>query len=293
MRSMHGRVVVLTGASAGIGRAAAQRLVRAGATVVGCAREESRLRSVAQDVGMRAYACDIGVPEEREGLIASVLAEHGRIDVLVNNAGLGWVGLVESMQADDVARLYATNVIGTVDLTRRVLPGMLARGDGDVVMVSSGAAFVALPPLTVYSSTKWAVDGFVEGLRREVLGRGVRVHSVNPGPVRTEWLARAAGYQPEEGDSEQRLSPGVPADRVAAAVERVATSGYSRTVSVPRVVGLGRLLGVQPLRAAVDIGVGLSSGRLASRGRRMAAVRAAPLPDDERQAQATPADQRS
>ena len=184
-------------------------------------------------------------------------------------------------------------MIATVDLTRRVLPAMLARGDGDVVMISSGAAFVALPPLTVYSSTKWALDGFVEGLRREVIGRGVRVHSVNPGPVRTEWLARSAGYQPEEGDSAQRLSPGVPAVRVAAAVERVATSGYSRTVSVPRIVGLGRLLGVQPLRAAVDIGVGLSSARLAARGHRMAARRAAPVPDDDRQPHAIPVDQPS
>ena len=289
MPSMHGRVVVVTGASAGIGRAAARRLVQAGATVVGCAREESRLRIAAQDVGMSAHRCDVAVPEERERLIESVLAEHGRIDVLVNNASLGWVGLVEQMEEDDVARLYTANVIAMVDLTRRVLPGMLSRGEGDVVMVSSAAAYVALPPLTVYSSTKWAIDGFVEGLRREVIGRGVRVHSVNPGPVRTEWLARSMGYQPVEGDSEQRLSPGVPVDWVAAAIERTATSGYSRTVSVPRVVGLGRLLGVQPLRAAVDIGVGLASGRLASRGRRMASTTAAPVPDYERRPDASPA----
>ena len=293
MRSMQGRVVVVTGASAGIGRAAAERLVRAGATVVGCARDESRLRVAADDVGMQALRCDVAAPEEREALIDAVLAQHGRIDVLVNNASLGWVGLVEDMAAEDVSRLYTTNVIAMVDLTRRVLPGMLARGDGDIVVVSSGAAYVALPPLTVYSSTKYAVDGFVEGLRREVLGRGVRVHSVNPGPVRTEWLARSAGYQPVEGDSEQRFSPGVPAHWVAAAIERSATAGYSRTTSVPRIIGLGRLLAVQPLRAAVDIGVGLSSGRLAARGRRMAASTAAPLPEDEPERAALPAGQLS
>ncbi len=293
MRSMQGRVVVVTGASAGIGRAAAERLVRAGATVVGCARDESRLRVAADDVGMQALRCDVAVPEEREALIDAVLAHHGRIDVLVNNASLGWVGLVEEMAAEDVSRLYTTNVIAMVDLTRRVLPGMLARGDGDIVVVSSGAAYVALPPLTVYSSTKYAVDGFVEGLRREVIGRGVRVHSVNPGPVRTEWLARSAGYQPVEGDSEQRFSPGVPADWVAAAIERSATGGYSRTTSVPRVIGLGRLLAVQPLRAAVDLGVGLASGRLAARGRRMAVSTAAPLPEDEPERTVLPAGQLS
>jgi len=272
---MQGRTVVVTGASAGIGRVTAQRFVRAGATVVGCARDEERLRAAAEDVGMQVRRCDVTVADDRQALVQSVLAEHGRIDVLVNNAGIGWTGLVEDMGAEDIERLYATNVVALVDLTRRVLPGMLDRRDGDIVMVSSGAAFVSLPPLTVYSSTKYAVDGFVEGLRREVGGRGVRVHSVNPGPVRTEWLARSQGYQPPEGDVEGRLSPGVPAQWVAAAIERSASRAWSRTASVPRVIGLGRLLALQPLRSVVDVAAGAAAGRLADQARRLAASTAA------------------
>lgn len=274
MSAMQGRVVVVTGASSGIGRATAERFVRAGATVVGCSRDAQRLQAAGTDVGMSVVRCDLTVAAEREALVTRVLAEHGRIDVLVNNAGLGWTGLVEDMGADDVERLYATNVVAPVDLTRLVLPGMLTRGDGDVVVVSSGAAFVSIPPLTVYCSTKYAVDGFVEGLRREVAGRGVRVHSVNPGPVRTEWLARSRGVQPAEGDGERRLSPGVPASWVAAAVERSVSRAWSRTASVPRVVGLGRLLAVQPLRSVVDVAVGAGAVRLAARGRALAQQKA-------------------
>jgi NAD(P)-dependent dehydrogenase (short-subunit alcohol dehydrogenase family) len=269
MGSVQGRVVLVTGATSGIGRAVAARLAAAGAQVVGCARDPGRLAEVAAaEPGWDLRRTDVTDPDQRAELVDGVLADHGRIDVLVNNAGIGWQGLVEDMPADDVEQLYRTNVIAPVDLTRRVLPGMLARGDGDVVFTSSGAAFVALPPLTVYSSTKYAVDGFVEGLRREVWTRGVRVHSVNPGPVRTEWLARSRGAEPDEGEAPP--SPGVPTDWVAAAVHRSVTRPWSRTASVPRVVGLGRLLAVQPLRTVVDVATGVTATRLARGGRALA-----------------------
>jgi len=274
VRTVRGRVIVVTGASAGIGRATASRLSRAGATVVGCARDPVRLAALAAATpGIETRVCDVTDPDHRAALVDAVLGRHGRIDALVNNAGVGWEGLVEDMSADDVVRLYTTNVVALVDLTRRVLPGMLARGAGDLVMISSGAAWVAVPPLTVYSSTKYAVDGFVEGLRREVWSRGVKVHSVNPGPVRTEWLARSRGYSPAEGDPEEVLSPGVPAEWVAAAVERSLRRPWSRTVAVPRVVGLARLLQVQPLRTVIDLTAGQSAARLAAAGRSLAADR--------------------
>lgn len=131
-----------------------------------------------------------------------------------------------------------------------------------------------MPPLTVYSSTKYAVDGFVEGLRREVWARGVRVHTVNPGPVRTEWLARSRGHQPGEGEPESRTSPGVPPGWVAAAIERSLSRPWSRTVAVPRLLGLTRVLGVQPLRGAVDLVTGLTAGSLSAAARRQAVERA-------------------
>ncbi|HMA46397.1 MAG TPA: SDR family NAD(P)-dependent oxidoreductase, partial [Frankiaceae bacterium] len=159
--------------------------------------------------------------------------------------------------------------------TRLVLPGMLERRDGDVVMVSSTSAWLSVPPLTVYSSTKYAVDGFVEGLRREVWARRVRVHNVNPGPVRTEWLAlaRSRGQRPGEGGPESRTSPGVPPGWVAVAIERSLCRPWSRTVAVPRLLGLTRVLGVQPLRGAVDLVTGLTAGSLSAAARRQAVER--------------------
>ena len=267
-----GRVIIVTGASAGIGRATAERLARAGATVVACARDLSRLEEVAaKTTGIEPRRCDVTSAQERVALIDGVLARHGRIDGLVNNAGIGWEGLVEEMESGDIEQLVNTNVTALMDLTRLALPGMLERGSGHIVMTSSAAGWFSFPPLTVYSATKFAVEGFVEGLRREVWRRGVVVSTVNPGPVATEWLARSQGYEPTEGDPEVRLIPGVPAEWVAAAIERSLRRPYGRTAGVPRVMGLLRLFQIPPLRTAADITIGLSAGALSSFAKRLTA----------------------
>ena len=168
-----------------------------------------------------------------------VLAAHGRIDVLVNNAGVGVLGYLDELEADDVERVYATNVVAVTDLTRLVLPGMRARGGGAVVMISSVAAWASVPPATVYSSSKFAVQGLVEGLRRELRGSGVRVHSVNPAPIATDYLARAADRSPQPGDPDRPKPPGFPPSWVADAVVDAADAGRPTTRSVPRLGGLG------------------------------------------------------
>jgi NADP-dependent 3-hydroxy acid dehydrogenase YdfG len=270
--SVDGRVIIVTGASSGIGRATAERLARAGATVVACARDESRLRELAAKTpGIEPRRTDVTSANERVALIDGVLARHGRIDGLVNNAGIGWEGLVEEMEVGDIEQLVNTNVTALIDLTRLVLPGMLERKSGHVVMTSSSAGWFSFPPLTVYSATKFAVEGFVEGLRREVWRRGVVISTVNPGPVATEWLARSQGYEPAEGDSEVRRNPGVPPEWVAAAIERSLRRPYGRTAGVPRVMGLARLLQVQPLRSVADIAFGLGAGSLSSFAKRLTA----------------------
>jgi NAD(P)-dependent dehydrogenase (short-subunit alcohol dehydrogenase family) len=273
-RSLAGRVVIVTGVTAGIGRATAVRLLAAGATVVGCARDAERLRAVTPELpGLVPVRCDVRDRLDRESLVDGTLQRYGRVDVLVSNAGLGYVGRVVEMTADDVERVMGTNAVGPIDLTRLVLPGMLARRDGDLLFVSSGAVWLTTPPLTVYSASQHGVDGFVQGLRREVAGGAVRVHSVNPGFVATEFLARAVGYGPREGDPDVRPAPGVDPDRVARVVERELRSGRGRTVAVPRVIGLGRVLGLPPLSHAVDLGTRLASGPLVRLARRLAADR--------------------
>jgi NADP-dependent 3-hydroxy acid dehydrogenase YdfG len=262
-----GRIVVVTGVTAGIGRAVARRLLAAGATVVGCARDAGRLDRVAEEVhGLVPVPCDVRDPAQRAALIQRTLDRYDRIDVLVSNAGVGYVGAVVDMAADDVERLVRTNVAGAIDLSRLVLPHMLRRRDGDIVVVSSSAIWLPLPPLTVYAATKCGVDGFVRGLRREVAGDGVRVHSVNPGFVATEFLARALHHRPAEGDPGVRPAPGMDPDRVARAVDRELRHGRGRTVAVPRVMGLGRLLDLPGLGHAADAGIRLASGPLARLG---------------------------
>jgi NAD(P)-dependent dehydrogenase (short-subunit alcohol dehydrogenase family) len=258
------RVVVVTGASGGIGRATAVRLAERGARVVACARDTSRLRRLAIEVpGIEVRRCDVRSPAERAAFVDGVLARHGRVDALVNNAGVGWEGLVEDMDYADVERLVTTNVTALIDLTRLVLPSMIEARSGDIVLVSSVSGFVSLPPQTVYCATKYAVEGFAEGLRREVWRRGVRVHTVNPAPVRTEWLARSRGWEPPAGSPEANLSAGVPVAWVAAAVERCLSRPWPRSAAVPRILGLARMLTLPPLRQVVDAVAGYTSVAMA------------------------------
>jgi len=251
------RIVLLTGASSGIGRESALRFARLGDTVVGVASHEPALRALAEEQpGIEVEVADLVDAQQRADLVARVLARHGRIDVLVNNAGVAAVGLLHELSAEDVERVYATNVIACADLTRLVLPSMRAAGSGDVVMISSAAAWISGPPSTVYASSKFAVDGLVEGLRRETRGTGVRVHSINPGPVATDYLLRTAELSRQPGDPDVPLAPGVPARWVADAVVRVAAAGRPSTRSVPRVMGLGRLAQLPPVGFIVDVVLG-------------------------------------
>lgn len=264
------RVVLLTGASAGIGRESALRFARAGDLVVGVASHEAALRELAaEQPGIEVEVCDLVVAEQRAALVERVLARHGRIDVLVNDAGVGAVGLLHELSAEDVERVYLTNVVAYADLTRLVLPQMLAVGSGAIVMLSSAAAWVSGPPSTVYASSKFAVDGLVEGLRRETSGTGVLVHSVNPGPVATDYLLRAVELSPQPGDPEVPAAPGIAPGTVADAVLEVAAATSATTRSVPRAVGLTRLAQVPPVGFVIDVVLGRLAVPVVSRTRRM------------------------
>jgi NAD(P)-dependent dehydrogenase (short-subunit alcohol dehydrogenase family) len=268
------RVVVVTGGSAGIGRATVERLVAEGDVVVTCARDGDRLAEAVRGLpGVTAVAADMADAADRANLVETTLAEHGRLDGVVLNAGLGWAGLVEDMPGDAVAGIVALNLTGAIELTRLALPHLLTaarqRGRADVVAVSSVAAWSQVPPLTVYSATKAGLTGFVKGLRREVTARGVRVHTVNPFFVETEWLARGHGHSPtSDEDARGRLSRGVSPARVADAVAGCLTSPWSRTVAVPRWAGVARLGEVPPVNRILDVALSRLSGRVREQARR-------------------------
>jgi NAD(P)-dependent dehydrogenase (short-subunit alcohol dehydrogenase family) len=258
MPERENRVVLVTGGSAGIGRATVARLAAAGHRVVTCARDGGRLaEAVGQMPGVSGTVADVADAAGRAALVARVLDEHGRLDAVVLNAGLGWAGLLEDTPGEVVEGLVALNLTGLVEMTRLSLPHLLdaarERGSADVVAVSSVAAFTQVPPLTVYSATKAGVQGFVTGLRREVTARGVRVHSVNPFFVRTEWLARGHGHAPaSDADGRRRLSRGIAPERGAEQIERCLAAPRSRTVAVPRWAGLARLGNLPPVSRTLD-----------------------------------------
>jgi short-subunit dehydrogenase len=248
---LDGTRVIVTGASTGIGRATALRLARRGARVFAAARDERRLDALAAEhPEIVASPCDVSDDADR----AALVKQGEPVDVLVNNAGLGWKGMAEDMPPDKVRQLFEVNVIALIDLTQRVLPGMLERGRGHVVNVGSIAGYVASPGETVYCATKFAVQGFTDGLRREVVRRGVDVTLIAPGPIKTEFMARIRTGEP--AGQPGALDYGLPPESVAKAIERALTRtrvpGY-RTITVPRIGGFSRLGAAPGLARATDL----------------------------------------
>lgn len=156
---------------------------------------------------------------------------------------------------------------------------MVARRDGDILFVASSTSWFALPPLTLYAATKYAVEGFAEGLRRELGRHGVRVHSIHPGPIATEFAARAAGDDPGDLEAEPaRYGPGISPTYVGRAIERALVRPGTHMYAVPRVLGVTRLVKVPGVQQVADVVLTLAGERLAGIGR-VIASRAAGSPE--------------
>ncbi|MBX3702921.1 MAG: SDR family oxidoreductase [Steroidobacteraceae bacterium] len=198
MESYAGKVVVLTGASEGIGRALALRFARAGARLALAARNAARLNSLAEECrGLGAQALvvptDVGSREQCEALADAAFAHFGAIDVLVLNAGATmWSRLDELEDANVLERLMRVNYLGAAWLTRRALPALVA-ARGRIVAVSSLTGLAGVPTRTGYAASKHAMFGFFDSLRVELADRGVSVTVVAPDFVRSEIHRRAAG----------------------------------------------------------------------------------------------------
>jgi short-subunit dehydrogenase len=194
-----GKVVVVTGASSGIGQAAARAFARAGARVVLAARRAERLDDLADEIqtaGGEALAVptDLEDRSQIERLVARTLAAFGRIDVLANIAGWGKYDWIEEFTPDELRRQYEVNVVAMAELIRQVVPAMRRQRSGHILNMSSYASRIGIPPLTIYASTKYAVEGLSDGLRRELAPWGIRVSRVHPSAVPgTEFNQQAAG----------------------------------------------------------------------------------------------------
>jgi short-subunit dehydrogenase len=228
MTQLTGKTAVVTGASSGIGRATALELARRGANVVLAARRVELLEVLAEEcralgVEAQVVATDVRRRDDCRRLIAGA----GDVDVLVNNAGFAVFDPIAEAPIEDLRDLMDTNYFGMVHCTQAVLPGMLARGRGTIVNVSSIAGIMGYARMGGYCATKFAVTGFTESLRDEVLDRGVRVALVCPGTTDTAFFVKAErGKMP----AASRLLLAVSPERVARAICDAAEDGRYRRI---------------------------------------------------------------
>ncbi len=199
--SLPGKVVLITGASSGFGEDAARLFAAEGCKVVLAARRAERLQALADRIrasGGEALAAPADVTQlsDVQRLVQVALEQHGRIDILFNNAGFGRLDWLENLEARrDIEAQVDVNLLGVMRTTRLVLPHMLARRRGHIINMSSVAGWIAAPLYTVYAATKYGVRGFTEALRREVAPLGIRVSGIYPGPAETEF-GRHVGENP-------------------------------------------------------------------------------------------------
>jgi short-subunit dehydrogenase len=229
---LHDKVVLVTGASRGIGAAVANAVVAKGARVGLIARTGGDLEAVLSRLGHRGAAAtaDVADPAALAGAITTLEAELGPIDVLIANAGIGAYGPFADIEAEEMERLVKVNVLGTMYAIRNVLPGMIARRSGHIVTIGSIAGRIGSPFEAVYSATKFAGVGLTEALAVEVEPYGIGVSVVNPGPVASNF-GEARGH-PYDRD---RPKPVPPEDVAAAVVDVVERDKHE--VYVPRWFG--------------------------------------------------------
>jgi Short-chain dehydrogenases of various substrate specificities len=188
------KVWFITGCSTGFGRELAKETLKQGYNVVVTARNISDIEDIVKEYPDQALALrlDVTKPEEINQAKAAILERFGRIDVLVNNAGIGYFAALEESEETEVRRMFEINFFGLAHLTNAILPILRKQRGGHVVNVASIGGLMAFPGVGFYNATKFAVDGFSEALSKEVRHLGIKVTIVAPGPFRTDWAGRSA-----------------------------------------------------------------------------------------------------
>ncbi|HEX4190957.1 MAG TPA: oxidoreductase [Marmoricola sp.] len=184
---------LITGCSTGIGREIARVALEAGHQVVVTARKVEAVTDFVTDFGGSAVALALDVTDRDQirSVVAAATEAFGGIDVLVNNAGYGYLSAVEEGEDAEIRALFDTNYFGVVDAIQAVLPQMRAQGSGRIINISSMTGLVANPPNAFYSSTKFALEGLTEALSKEVAAFGIKVTAIEPGAFRTDWASRS------------------------------------------------------------------------------------------------------
>jgi uncharacterized protein len=221
MMDFKDQVIMITGASNGIGRRLAIDLAARGAIVAGCGRSIERLRDILKEVRRASpssamIGCDVSDREQVQGMVAKILADYGKIDVLINNAGIGMRKPFIETDLKTIEDIIRVNYLGAVYCAHEVLPSMVARKTGHIVNVSSGAGLIGTLNMAAYCASKFALNGWSESLYHELKPLGINVSVVCPGPVETD-------FSRDFRDSEPKSPPNliVSAETVAQAVINV------------------------------------------------------------------------
>lgn len=196
------RIILITGASNGIGKRLALDLAARGAVIIGCGRSAERLGAVLADLQRTSprsmtIRCDVGSKDEVRAMVANVLAEFDAIDILINNAGIGMRQPFVEMPLDTIEEIMRTNYFGTVYCTHEILPSMIARGRGHIVNISSVAGHIGTMNMAAYCGSKFALNGLSESLYHELKPLGIDVSVVSPGPVKTSFNRSFAQTSPK------------------------------------------------------------------------------------------------
>jgi NAD(P)-dependent dehydrogenase (short-subunit alcohol dehydrogenase family) len=246
----------ITGCSTGLGRALAERVLQQGHRAVVTARNVAQIKDIVAAHPQTSLAIALDVTNRRQVGEAIAHAEQtfGGIDVLVNNAGYGYLAAVEEGEDDEIRAMFETNFFGLADITRRVLPGMRKRGSGHIINITSVGGLIGNPSAGYYNATKFAVEGLSEALAKEVEPLGIRVTSIEPGPFRTDWAGRSlkqprktiSAYDSTSGARRAQITgrsgrqPGDPV-RAADAIIKVVESANPPLNLVLGADGLGRV----------------------------------------------------
>lgn len=267
---LHRRRVLITGASRGIGEATARAFAAHGASVALVARDAEKLAAVADEVGGTAHPADLLDPDVVQGLVATVEDDGGPIDVLVNNAGMDAVGAFADTDPQAIERVFRLNLVTPVQLCRQALPGMLERGRGHLVNISSLAGVAAYPGMATYAATKAGLTQFTEVLALDLKGLPVGTTVVQLGPIPTDMLDHVNDYAPTRDSFARgyklRLIVDIAREQVAEAVVAAVEKGRTH-VRLPRRAMAFPLLAEAPRRISdllltgVEHQVGRTPGR--------------------------------
>jgi len=210
---LEGKVAIITGAAGGIGAATARRFAQEGAQLLLTDRDGEKVARLAQQIGGAATASEHDVSSEQDwqALAAAAEQRHGRVDVLMNNAGVFLAATLAETSLQELRTVLDVNLVGVFLGMRTIAPAMSARRSGSIINVSSIAGLMGSPYLTAYAASKWAVRGMTKVLAKELAREGVRVNSLHPGQIDTDMNTRQREQTPE---LIEKLIRGIPLRRI-------------------------------------------------------------------------------